>query len=94
VNPREYADPRKHGPEYQERARRASGVGGSHASHPSPTASAGEPIVRRAPTTSSAQPARPVVDAGPRFPGILAIGIALFGLGLGLMTILALFARP
>lgn len=26
INPREYADPRKHGPEYQERARRASGV--------------------------------------------------------------------
>ena len=25
VNPKEYADPRKHGPEYQERARRASG---------------------------------------------------------------------
>jgi hypothetical protein len=25
INPREYADPRKHGPEYQERARRALG---------------------------------------------------------------------
>jgi hypothetical protein len=95
VNPREYADPRKHGPEYQERARRASGVGGVSAEGPRASGSAAEPIVRRAAAMPSQQPpVRPDVDSGPRFPGILAIGITLFGLGLGLMTILALFARP
>ncbi len=30
INPKEYADPRKHGPEYQARARRASGPRGDH----------------------------------------------------------------
>lgn len=29
INPKEYADPRKHGPEYQARARRASGASGA-----------------------------------------------------------------
>ena len=34
LNPKEYADPRKHGPEYQARARRATRVGGSATTGP------------------------------------------------------------
>ena len=48
VNPKEYADPRKHGPEYQARARRAARARGSDPSVPGPDAetsqdAAGEP---------------------------------------------------
>ena len=41
LNPKEYADPRKHGPEYQARARRAAG--GRGAPGPGPSGSSGEP---------------------------------------------------
>jgi curved DNA-binding protein CbpA len=39
INPREYADPRKHGPEYQERARRATGWSGADATGARPAPS-------------------------------------------------------
>jgi curved DNA-binding protein CbpA len=71
INPREYADPRKHGPEYQARARRATGEvgpagggpdaevrGGDRVSGPRPGP---EPESRRAP----APPATPAADAAP-----------------------------
>ena len=38
LNPREYADPRKHGPEYQARAKRAAGERGRAAVRPGPEA--------------------------------------------------------
>jgi hypothetical protein len=36
INPKEYADPRKHGPEYQERARRAARTAGAASAPPQP----------------------------------------------------------
>ncbi len=46
INPREYADPRKHGPEYQARARRSTGeppASGSAAGAPAGTVGSGGP---------------------------------------------------
>lgn len=61
INPKEYADPRKHGPEYQARARRASPA------RPDPGSGAGtaeEPAVHRADPASGAS-AGPEADARP-----------------------------
>ncbi len=44
INPREYADPRKHGPEYQERARRASSRAGNLA-HERSSDPGGDPAI-------------------------------------------------
>ena len=69
INPREYADPRKHGPEYQARGRRATAGGpnidehatGTHATETPPTETAG---TETPPTESgSAEPAAPGLDA-------------------------------
>jgi hypothetical protein len=101
VNPREYADPRKHGPEYQERARRAAagtairpdqGSGDDLAEAASPASSA-RPA---APTWSTAtSPPSPDVDASsPPYRGILALGLAIVGLILGLLMLFVLFGRP
>ena len=98
VNPREYADPRKHGPEYQERARRAAtGDAPSPPGHsPSPPGHerVGPEREARAPggwATAHREPS--AVQAGPRYPGIVAVGLALIGTVIGLMAIFALFAR-
>jgi hypothetical protein len=91
VNPREYADPRKHGPEYQERARRAA----MEADPPAGGQERAGGSTRYAPPTWTA--ARPVTEpaaGGPGYPGILTLGIAAFGLIVGLVTIFALFAKP
>jgi hypothetical protein len=50
INPKEYADPRKHGPEYQARARRATGAG---ARGGDPTGAAPDPDAVPRHTTSS-----------------------------------------
>lgn len=47
LNPKEYADPRKHGPEYQARARRAAGARGT--GQPAPSGHTGEAGDRAAP---------------------------------------------
>lgn len=62
VNPREYADPRKHGPEYQARARRA---GGGEVPDDGPATGAGQADSARAPrrsTASSPPPFRPAAS--------------------------------
>jgi hypothetical protein len=106
VNPREYADPRKHGPEYQERARRAR-ADGRPAASTDPAASTGpaastDPALdadwQPAPTWSASDAAgRPEhgepVPAGPPYPGILAATVAILGTVLVIVTIFALFAR-
>ena len=46
LNPKEYADPRKHGPEYQARARRAAAAADAKAA-------AGDPVTRSAATSST-----------------------------------------
>ncbi len=73
LNPREYADPRKHGPEYQARARRASRVAGSSPAHRAGTTSASEPP--SGPPTQNAADARDdeaVPPAGPAAQGTAA----------------------
>ena len=94
VNPREYADPRKHGPEYQERARRAA------TGEPAPDGRSqrvGTEWSERDVWGSADRAARErgpsVVDAGPRYREIVAVGLALIGTAVGLMAIFALFAR-
>jgi curved DNA-binding protein CbpA len=78
INPREYADPRKHGPEYQARARRAKGVPGTPSSGPvDPAATAAEPgdqgstdaepaATTGAPAAASNDPAPPVEHTSDR----------------------------
>ncbi len=82
INPREYADPRKHGPEYQERAGRAAReagrgprtAGGPRPARPDRTASAaaretGAPPEARPPRETGARTAaEPVQGPGPQ-PG-------------------------
>ncbi len=59
LNPKEYADPRKHGPEYQARARRVRERGGG-----------GEPVIEPADTDaeSATDPREPLTDARPPDP--------------------------
>ena len=75
LNPKEYADPRKHGPEYQARARRsaqarAEAVAADSAAAPTPASTASA----AAPTWASAaqhRPAAPPVSADPAtVPGV------------------------
>jgi hypothetical protein len=63
INPKEYADPRKHGPEYQARARRAAADPAP--SHPPTTEP--EPEARRGAARGNAasEPARPAGRRGP-----------------------------
>jgi hypothetical protein len=61
VNPREYADPRKHGPEYQQRARRPLGDVDSEAT----TEGVSEPAVRGA-TAAGARAEAPAAGAAAR----------------------------
>ncbi len=66
LNPREYADPRKHGPEYLERAKRAAQMEAARRAGPaqSPDAAVGEP-----PPSPWAPPsASPPPDPMPRHP--------------------------
>jgi len=94
INPKEYADPRKHGPEYQRRARAAAGEGGE-IDEPSPTA-AEEPLTSHEPPDASfgaeeppappTPPADPAADVSfePLIPGLRdgfagRIGLALVG---------------
>ncbi len=74
VNPKEFADPRKHGPEYQARARRGTGTrrapaatpgpeGGAGAANESAPAAAPTPGPRPRPRTQTAPP--PPAAAGP-----------------------------
>jgi curved DNA-binding protein CbpA len=58
INPREYADPRKHGPEYQARARRAA-RDGDHEPNGAPNG----PAAEAADTAEPAEPAEPVTRA-------------------------------
>jgi hypothetical protein len=82
INPREYADPRKHGPEYQARARRRSQPAGDVQNEPPPSASepsgagstaesAGAPPAWAPPRPSGAprpsSSARPSADRRPGF---------------------------
>ena len=62
LNPKEYADPRKHGPEYQARARRAARARGGDPAAPAPDADA------TADTAEASVDGAPVdpTDAGPR----------------------------
>jgi curved DNA-binding protein CbpA len=59
INPKEYADPRKHGPEYLARARRATGTAPEDARRPSPAEASGRPA-----PASPADPAEPATAAG------------------------------
>ena len=61
LNPKEYADPRKHGPEYQARARRAA-----RARKPDPTAAAD--------LGTTADPETPEAEAGPTVQAASASG--------------------
>jgi hypothetical protein len=100
VNPREYADPRKHGPEYLERARRAraeegpsavpGNAGAEAAWDPSPTWSSSGPR----PAAAGRDDPLPADASGPRYPGLAAFGIAITGTILAIAAIVALFARP
>jgi hypothetical protein len=70
LNPKEYADPRKHGPEYQARARRQAGAGPEHeaaeAVEPeSTTADAAEAPSGAAAAAEGAEAAEATGDAGP-----------------------------
>ena len=58
LNPKEYADPRKHGPEYQARARRTSRTGGSATSAPTtaPEAAADPPAAANPPAAADPAP--------------------------------------
>ena len=58
LNPKEYADPRKHGPEYQRRARRRTG-------EPASAPAGGEADFDEAPGTPGAGPSRPTRPTGP-----------------------------
>ena len=58
VNPKEFADPRKHGPEYQARARRGTGARRSTAPRPDPENGAGAPS-EPAPASEPAPGPRP-----------------------------------
>ena len=76
LNPREYADPRKHGPEYQARARRAAGdparpdlePASEPESEPQPEAASGEPAngpaMEADPAPADAEPAPADVPTG------------------------------
>jgi DnaJ-like protein len=64
INPREYADPRKHGPEYQARARRRAGGGPEGAAEP---AERGTSAAAPEDAASSQEPA-PTEPAAPREP--------------------------
>lgn len=92
INPKEYADPRKHGPGYQERARRASQAGAAPASaapaspEPASAAEAGEPASPRnteGPRTAP-PPAAPPSPPGPPMarPSGTVVPFVLAGLGL------------
>ena len=74
INPREYADPRKHGPEYQARARRAGATGrgetladeGAWAGEPMPPRSeAGADVWARSARATGTTAGEPVGGAGP-----------------------------
>jgi hypothetical protein len=75
LNPREYADPRKHGPEYQARARRPLGAASAEtAAPPDSAAAASTPPTPPAPAPASAPasaPPAPPRAADPR-PGLVA----------------------
>src|SRR5439155_12756519 len=87
VNPREYADPRKHGPEYQSRARRQSTTAGEawdgsgEAAEPlGPSAAASEQAGAFEPEAGDDPPpfGEPRPDSEPAFaePGLSAEGRA------------------
>ena len=61
INPKEYADPRKHGPEYQARSRRVAADMAATAAAPAATAAAA--AAAGAPS-ASARPAAPAGDPG------------------------------
>jgi hypothetical protein len=63
LNPREYADPRKHGPEYQARARRQAG-GGDVPGEPADDTADPEPTEQE-PVASADTPPEPSPTAGP-----------------------------
>jgi DnaJ domain len=65
LNPKEYADPRKHGPEYQARARRARRAEADELAEATVTG-AGEPTVDAGPATTDEDP--PTTDDGPATP--------------------------
>ncbi|HYM84763.1 MAG TPA: DnaJ domain-containing protein [Candidatus Dormibacteraeota bacterium] len=64
INPREYADPRKHGPEYQARARRAAEASGPETDGASPP----EPAPRPPDPVSPLSPPDPAASAGASKP--------------------------
>ncbi len=68
LNPREYADPRKHGPEYQARARRAAGERGPDAARPNVGAAEGGPDEGIGEATEFAPPAAAGPDADASAP--------------------------
>ena len=63
LNPREYADPRKHGPEYQARARRQAGAG-DLPDEPADNSTDPEPTEHE-PVASADTPPEPTPTAGP-----------------------------
>ena len=66
INPKEYADPRKHGPEYQARSRRVAAdmaAATATAAAPAPASAAADAAAAGAPS-ASARPAAPAGDPG------------------------------
>jgi hypothetical protein len=69
LNPKEYADPRKHGPEYQARSRRQTGATGGTGDGPTAAPTGPRP-------EGSARPPGPAAGAGPSASGSSASGAA------------------
>ena len=75
LNPREYADPRKHGPEYQARARRAradaaargdpDALGGTESPESDPSAASADPAAAAAGATDPEPPLEPDIEPEP-----------------------------
>lgn len=65
VNPREYADPRKHGPEYQQRARRLAGDEAAEAIGGSDATWASEQVIGGLAGAGRGAPAAPSPEAAP-----------------------------
>lgn len=102
INPREYADPRKHGPEYQERARRVATLTGTadegvRSAEPSPTTADDDPRERASDDTGAARgpheaPASglPPSRAGRSFGGAGLVGIVIAATGVAAAAIAVL----
>ncbi len=97
LNPREYADPRKHGPEYQARARRAAGERGRAAPRTGPQTAARAPDEdeQRAPVSEAPAAAGPATEESTSAPEAAALpDLEVFARRFAPAALLAVAHRP